>query len=254
MCRALEVSRSGYYAFKKRPESRRRIENEKLLIEIRRVFLNNDRNYGSPRIWNQLNNVECIRCSLNRVAKLMRGAGIVAVQKRKFRLTTNSRHDYPVWPNILCRNFTIERPNAVWVSDITYVWTFEGWLYLAAVLDLFSRGVVGLAMDKTIADTLVIQAMRQAILRRNPAIMLSTPLCEVNSLSFVSVLVCPIDGKLPLCFNIVGSHEPKKGKKFTFLISIHVYSPHKLELKEDHNEANSYAYFVCVACRIRCVI
>ena len=85
-------------------------------------------------------------------------------------------------------------------------------------------------------------------------IMLSTPLCEVNSLSFVSVLVCPIDGKLPLCFNIVGSHEPKKGKKFTFLISIHVYSPHKLELKEDHNEANSYAYFVCVACRIRCVI
>ena len=169
MCRALEVSRSGYYAFKKRPESRRRIENEKLLIEIRRVFLNKDRNYGSPRIWNQLNNVECIRCSLNRVAKLMRGAGIVAVQKRKFRLTTNSRHDYPVWPNILCRNFTIERPNAVWVSDITYVWTFEGWLYLAAVLDLFSRGVVGLAMDKTIADTLVIQAMRQAILRRNPA-------------------------------------------------------------------------------------
>ena len=169
MCRALEVSRSGYYAFKKRPESRRRIENEKLLIEIRRVFLNNDRNYGSHRIWNQLNNVECIRCSLNRVAKLMRGAGIVAVQKRKFRLTTNSRHDYPVWPNILCRNFTIERPNAVWVSDITYVWTFEGWLYLAAVLDLFSRGVVGLAMDKTIADTLVIQAMRQAILRRNPA-------------------------------------------------------------------------------------
>ena len=169
MCRALEVSRSGYYAFKKRPESRRRIENEKLLIEIRRVFLDHDRNYGSPRIWNPLNNVECIRCSLNRVAKLMRGAGIVAVQKRKFRLTTNSRHDYPVWPNILCRNFTIERPNAVWVSDITYVWTFEGWLYLAAVLDLFSRGVVGLAMDKTIADTLVIQAMRQAILRRNPA-------------------------------------------------------------------------------------
>ena len=169
MCRALEVSRSGYYAFKKRPESRRRIENEKLLIEIRRVFLNNDRNYGSPRIWNQLHNVECIPCSENRVARLMRANGIVAVQKRKFRLTTNSRHDYPVWPNILCRNFTIERPNAVWVSDITYVWTFEGWLYLAAVLDLFSRGVVGLAMDKTIADTLVIQAMRQAILRRNPA-------------------------------------------------------------------------------------
>jgi len=99
----------------------------------------------------------------------MREARIVAVQKRKFRVTTNSKHNYPVWPNILSRNFIVERPNAVWVSDITYIWTCEGWLYLAAVIDLFSRGVVGLAMDKTIADTLVTQAMKQAILRRNPA-------------------------------------------------------------------------------------
>jgi len=103
------------------------------------------------------------------VARLMREARIVAVQKRKFRVTTNSKHNYPVWPNILSRNFIVERPNAVWVSDITYIWTCEGWLYLAAVIDLFSRGVVGLAMDKTIADTLVTQAMKQAILRRNPA-------------------------------------------------------------------------------------
>ena len=169
MCRALEVSRSGYYAYKKRPKSQGRIRNEALLIEIRRVFLDNNSNYGSPRIWNDLNNVQGIRCSENRVAKVMREAGIVAVQKRKFRLTTNSNHDYPVWPNILERNFTVDRPNAVWVSDITYIWTWEGWLYLAAVLDLFSRGVVGLAMDKTIADTLVTQAMKQAILRRNPA-------------------------------------------------------------------------------------
>jgi len=98
----------------------------------------------------------------------MREAKIIAVQKRKFRVTTSSKHNYPVWPNILERNFSISRPNAVWVSDITYIWTFEGWLYLAAVLDLFSRGVVGLAMDKTIADTLVTQAMKQAIIRRNP--------------------------------------------------------------------------------------
>jgi transposase InsO family protein len=169
MCRALEVSRSGYYAFRKRPKSRRRLENEKLLIEIRRVFWENDRNYGSPRIWNQLNNMEHIRCSENRVAKVMRAAGIVAVQKRRFRVTTDSKHDYPVWPNILNRNFAAEKPNAVWVSDITYIWTFEGWLYLAAVLDLFSRGVVGLAMDRTIAGTLVLKAMQQAVLRRNPA-------------------------------------------------------------------------------------
>jgi len=168
MCRALEVSRSGYYAFKKRPKRQRRLDNEKLLIEIRRVFVENQENYGSPRVWNELNNEQGIRCSENRVARVMREAGIVAVQKRKFRLTTNSKHNYPVWPNILERNFSVDRPNAVWVSDITYIWTFEGWLYLAAVLDLFSRGVVGLAMDKTIADTLVMQAMRQAILRRNP--------------------------------------------------------------------------------------
>jgi len=168
MCRALEVSRSGYYAWKNRPKSQGRIKNEALLIEIRRVFVDNESNYGSPRIWNELNNVQGIRCSENRVAKVMRAAGIFAIQKRKFRVTTNSKHDYPVWPNVLNRNFVVEKPNAVWVSDITYIWTLEGWLYLAAVLDLFSRGVVGLAMDRTIADTLVTQAMKQAILRRNP--------------------------------------------------------------------------------------
>jgi putative transposase len=169
MCRALEVSRSGYYAFKSRPKSQQRVENEKLLIEIRRVFLENDSNYGSPRIWDQLNNKDHIYCSENRVARIMRVNAIVAIQRRKFRVTTNSKHDYPVWPNVLNRNFAVEKPNSVWVSDITYIWTFEGWLYLAAVLDLFSRGIVGLAMDKTIADTLVTQAMRQAILRRGPA-------------------------------------------------------------------------------------
>lgn len=165
----LEVSKSGYYDYKTRPKSLSRVNNDKLLIEIRRVFWDNNRNYGSPRIWDQLRNKEQISCSLNRVARLMRVDGIIAVQKKKFRVTTNSKHNYPVWPNILSRNFSIDRPNVVWVTDITYIWTFEGWLYLAAVLDLYSRGIVGLAMDKTITDSLVIQAMRQAIMRRNPA-------------------------------------------------------------------------------------
>ena len=80
----------------------------------------------------------------------------MALRKSKFIVTTNSKHDYPVWPNILNRNFVVDRPNAIWVSDITYIWTLEGWLYLAAILDLFSRMIVGLAMDKTIADTLVL--------------------------------------------------------------------------------------------------
>lgn len=169
MCRALEVSRSGYYAYKKRPKSQRRVDNDRLLIEIRRVFVDNDSNYGSPRIWDHLRNKEHVQCSENRVARLMQVNKIVAVQRRKFRLTTNSNHGYSVWPNVLSRNFVVEKPNAVWVADITYVWTFEGWLYVAAVLDLFSRGIVGLAMDKTIADTLTTQAMMQAILRRNPS-------------------------------------------------------------------------------------
>ncbi|MFA5337017.1 MAG: IS3 family transposase [Candidatus Omnitrophota bacterium] len=138
LCRALEVSRSGYYAYKKRPKCKRRLDNDKLLIEIRRVFLDNNSNYGSPRIWNQLNNAGHILCSENRLAKVMRFARLIAVQKRKFRVTTCLKHNYPVWLNILSRNFNVERPNNVWVSDITYIWTHEGWLYLAAVIDLFS--------------------------------------------------------------------------------------------------------------------
>ena len=168
MCRVIEVSKSGYYAFKTRPKSQSRINNDKLLIEINRVFWDNDSNYGSPRVYNQLHNIEHMSCSLNRVARLMQRNNIVAVHKRKFRATTNSKHDYPVWPNILNRSFIVEKPNTVWVSDITYIWTFEGWLYLAAILDLYSRGIVGLAMDKTIADTLTRSALTQAILRRNP--------------------------------------------------------------------------------------
>ena len=168
MCRALEVSRSGYYAYKKRPKSQQRVDNEKLLIEIKRVYWEFRQDYGSPRVWDHLRNKDHIRCSENRVARLMRENSIVAVRRSKFLVTTDSKHDHPVWPNVLNRNFVAEKPNTVWVSDITYVWTFEGWLYVAAVLDLFSRGIVGLAMDKTIAQTLTTQAMRQAILRRNP--------------------------------------------------------------------------------------
>jgi len=98
----------------------------------------------------------------------MRKNNLAAVQRRKYRATTNSKHSYAVWPNLLNRNFIVARPNSVWVSDITYIWTFEGWLYLAVILDLFSRGIVGLAMDKTIAETLTLSALKQAILRRSP--------------------------------------------------------------------------------------
>jgi len=168
MCRTLEVSRSGYYAWKKRPKSRRRIDNEALLIEIRRVFMDNDSDYGSPRIWNELNNVQGIGCSENRVARLMREVGLVAVQKRKFKATTNSKHNWPVAPNLLERHFSVDEPNKIWVTDITYIWTWEGWLYLSFVLDLYSRGVVGLAMSNRITDELTQSALKQALGRRNP--------------------------------------------------------------------------------------
>ena len=167
MCRTLEVSRSGYYAWKNRPKSRRRIDSEALLIEIRRLFIENEENYGSPRIFKELKKVN-IPCSENRIARLMRIGGLVAVQRRKFKATTNSRHGWPVAPNLLERNFSVDEPNKIWVTDITYIWTWEGWLYLSFVLDLYSRGVVGLAMSNRITDDLTQNALKQAIGRRNP--------------------------------------------------------------------------------------
>ena len=167
ICRLLEVSRSGYHAWKKRSKSQRRIDNEALLIEIRRVFVDNDSNFGSPRIWDDLKKAN-IPCSLNRVARLMREAGLIAIQKRKFKATTNSNHNWPVAPNLLERNFSVDEPNKIWVTDITYIWTWEGWLYLSFVLDLYSRGVVGLAMSERITDDLTQSALKQALGRRNP--------------------------------------------------------------------------------------
>lgn len=163
----LEVSKSGYYAWKKRPKSQRRIDNEALLIEIRRIFIDNDRDYGSPRIWRELKKAST-PCSENRVARLMREAGLVAIQRHKFKATTDSNHNWPVAPNLLERNFSVDAPNKIWVTDITYIWTWEGWLYLSFVLDLFSRGVVGLAMSERITDDLTQSALNQAIGRRNP--------------------------------------------------------------------------------------
>jgi len=167
MCRVLEVSRSGYYDWKKRPKSQRRIDNEELLIEIRRVFVEHDANYGSPRIWDALQKKN-LPYSENRIARLMRVDGLAAVQKRKFRATTNSKHNWPIAPNLLERNFSVGEPNRIWVSDITYIWTWEGWLYLSFVLDLYSRGVIGLSMSDRITDDLTQSALNQAIGRRNP--------------------------------------------------------------------------------------
>ena len=139
-----------------------------MLIEIRRCFIENNSEYGSPRVWRELRDAR-IPCGENRIARLMREAGLVAIHRRKFRATTDSKHNLPVWPNMLNRNFNVSAPDKAYVSDITYLWTREGWLYLATTIDLYSRGVVGLAMDRTIAGELTRRSLFQAILRRNPA-------------------------------------------------------------------------------------
>jgi len=109
-----------------------------LLIEIRRCFIENNSEYGSPRIWREFKANDVV-CSKNRIARLMRLDGLVAIHRKKFKATTDSKHNLPVWPNILNRNFIVPAPDRAYVSDITYLWTKEGWLYLAATIDLYSR-------------------------------------------------------------------------------------------------------------------
>jgi len=168
MCRVIGASRSGYYRWKKQPQSKRQQENEKILMEIRESHKNSRRAYGSPRIAEELRS-NGTKCSKKRVARLMKIHGIVGKAKKKFKATTNSNHALPVAENLLNQNFAAEKSNTVWVSDITYVPTAEGWLYLAVILDLFSRQVVGWAMSDRLTSGFVVKALYQAIGRRDPA-------------------------------------------------------------------------------------
>jgi putative transposase len=167
LCAMMRVSSSGYYAWRKRPVSQRARENAALMIEISDIHKKSRESYGSPRVHKELL-ARGHRLSRHRVARLMRHGNIVAKQKRKRKITTNSRHNYPVAPNLLDRNFTAEGPNKKWVTDITYIRTAEGWLYLAVVMDLFSRMIVGWAMDATMSAALVKRAFEMAVSRRKP--------------------------------------------------------------------------------------
>ena len=167
MCQVIKASRSGYYRWKKQPQSRRQKENEKILMEIRESHKNSRRAYGSPRITEDLQ-AKGMRCSENRVARLMKVHGIVGKAKKKFKATTNSKHNLPVAENLLNQNFVTEKPNTVWASDITYIQTLEGWLYLIVILDLYSRQVVGWAMSDRLTADFVVKALYQAIGRRRP--------------------------------------------------------------------------------------
>lgn len=167
MCQILGVSRSGFYAWKRCPESVRAREDRRLTERIEAVHRHSRRTYGSPRVHAQLR-ADGERCGKNRIARLMRQAGIRSKVARKFRPTTQSSHSLPVAANQLNQNFWVEAPNAVWVADITFIHTRQGWLYLASILDLYSRMVVGWAMDKTLSRQLALDALEMALRRRRP--------------------------------------------------------------------------------------
>jgi len=142
MCKALQVSQSGYQAWRKRPLSDRKIDALRLLQLIEKIHLGSRETYGSPRIHAVLSG-KGETCDKGKVARLMRKHGIRAKTKKKFKATTNSKHKMPIADNVLDRNFNPDAPNKCWAGDITYLWTREGWLYLAVVIDLFSRKVIG---------------------------------------------------------------------------------------------------------------
>ena len=168
MCRVLEVSRSAYYAWVHREPSGRRQRNVRLLVEMKEIYRQSRRTYGSPRIHRELG-ARGIGCSVNHVAKLMRENGIRAESPRRFRVTTDSAHSHPVAENVLNRDFSIGEVNQVWVSDITYIGTREGWLYLAVVLDLGNREAVGWSMSNRVTSGLTREALGMAIGRRDPS-------------------------------------------------------------------------------------
>ena len=167
MCRALAVSSAGYYAWRARPESARSVANRALLTNIQHLHQESRQTYGSPRIWGALR-AQGHRVGEHRVARLMRQAGLQAKTVTKWRVTTDSAHRFPVVANHLNRQFTVAAPNQVWAGDLTYIWTREGWLYLAVLLDLYSRAVIGWAMGARLTGDLTEHALQMALHRRQP--------------------------------------------------------------------------------------
>jgi putative transposase len=167
MCRVLEVSESGYYAWRKRPICQRRREDAQLSTQIRQVFTFHQGRYGSPRLHVELRD-QGQSISRKRVARLMREAGLCAKGKRRRVMTTRRDASHPVAPNLLNRECTATEPNTKWATDITYIPTAQGWLYLAVILDLYSRVVVGWSMSGSGDENLVERALAMALARRRP--------------------------------------------------------------------------------------
>ena len=167
VCKLLNVSRSGFNAWLKRPESRRSRENKSLEAKIRVLHAASHGIYGAIKIHQDLID-DGVRCGKNRVARIMRQAGLRSRTKKKFKATTNSRHNLPVAPNRLNQDFTVGAPNRAWVGDITYIPTDEGWLYLAVLQDLFNREIVGWSASSRMTRQLAIDALQMALGRQNP--------------------------------------------------------------------------------------
>lgn len=167
LCAVLGVSRSGYYEWRERPPSERALENERLLGLIRQVHADSRENYGERKTWEALR-AQGESCGRHRVARLRRLDGLTAKRVRRFRLAYAARNSEPPAPNLLNRDFTTTKPNRVWVTDITFVPTRRGWLYVATMMDLFSRRVVGWAMSQRIDQRLVVNALHMAIRQRRP--------------------------------------------------------------------------------------
>ena len=167
LCDVLGVSQSGYFAWRGRPACRRQREDMVLLAHVRSAFALSNGTYGSPRMTRELRD-DGLKVGRRRTARLMRENGLRARQKRRFKRTTDSHHAWPVAPNIIDQDFAAERPNEKWGADISYVWTREGWLYLAVVIDLFARRVVGWAVGDRLHRDLALAALRRALLTRRP--------------------------------------------------------------------------------------
>ncbi|WP_418294697.1 IS3 family transposase [Microvirga ossetica] len=167
LCQVLEVSQSGYFAWRSRPACQRQRDDLVLLAHVRSAFRESNGTYGSPRMTRELQD-QGLPIGRRRTARLMRENGLKARQKRRFKRTTDSHHAFPIAPNLLEQDFSAERPNQKWNADISYVWTSEGWLYLAVVLDLFARRVVGWAVSDRLHKELALEALRKALAIRRP--------------------------------------------------------------------------------------
>ncbi len=167
MCRVMGVSRSGYYRYLRRGLSRRREENEHLLARIREIWGARRKVYGSPRITAELRS-EGTRCGENRIARLMKENGIRSLMRRRFKVTTRPDHRLPVAEDLVGRDFSAASLDELWVSDITYIWTWEGWLYLAAVMDVHNREIVGWTLRERPTKDLVVDALLKGLRARAP--------------------------------------------------------------------------------------